>query len=274
MSRLLKRVHILGTLWFLVCAATLLAISLRQAGLSWWVVFSVSGYSAILFVFFAVIYAFALFRGVVRAQCAVEHPLSTSSAYLFFYDAAPFLGTLAGVLGCMGVANKWLALRMAAEGAVGMTFLVWVVIDTAVGFAESLLPSSRKARAERLAAAREARMRRQKQNADLLQTVLRRQEQLQRDWRGQFDAPSKQLAQLLSGALLTAQAKALAIDLGAKAWQAGRIPCMRFVQQLIGNHLTELGADKRLVQLVAAWWDGIGSWRQNGIYAAATKIAV
>lgn len=265
MNRWLKRIHIVGTLWFLLCAATLLVISLRQAGLSWWVVFSLSGYGAVLFIFLAVIYAFAIYRGVVRAQCAVEHPLSTTPMYLFFYDVAPFLGTIAGLFGCVGVTDISLVFRMAVEGSVGMTFFVWVVIDTTIGLTESFLPASRKARLERLAALRAEKHRRQLENAQLLEQIVQRQKELQHHWFVQFEQPTKQLAGLLASGHFSAQAKSLAIQIGANAWQAGKIPCMRYVLDLLAKQLATLPADASLLLWTAIWWDGIGQWRTSEI---------
>jgi len=260
--RLLKRIHVLGTAWFLLCAAILLIVSLRQAGFNWWFVFSVSGYSSILFAFLITFYLFALFRGVVRAQCAVEHPLSTTPAYLFFYDAAPFLGAVAGLLGSIGVSDFAAIVRMATEGTLGMTFVTWVVLDSVVGGVESLLPQSRQSRAVRIAAARAEKERIKRENAAMLESLERRERELQRDWRAAFEDAATALANLYcTEQAATEQARLMTADVGAKAWATGKMACMRFVHQMIRERMKPC-PHRPCMDYAAFWWDGIGAWRR------------
>ena len=42
-QKILGMLHFVGTLWFIVCVGYILAISLRQAGFNWWIIFSLSG---------------------------------------------------------------------------------------------------------------------------------------------------------------------------------------------------------------------------------------
>ena len=261
-QRLLKRIHILGTLWFLVCAAALLVISLRQAGVNWWLIFSISGYGVVLFVFLLALYLFALFRGVVRAQYAEEHPLSTTPAYLFLYDTAPFLGTIAGLVGSFGLADPAAVVRIVVEGTIAMTFVTWVVLDSGVGLVESMLPKSIRHRTQRLAVIKAEKRRVQQENAALLESLERREEDLRRCWQAEFGVIADELAELYcgsGGSLQQIQAKTA--EAGAKAWQIGRIACMRYVHQMVCERIArhEQGG---CVDYAALWWDGIGAWRR------------
>lgn len=262
MQRLLKRIHIMGTAWFMVCAAALLVISLRQAGVNWWLIFSISGYSMVLFIFLLVFYLFALFRGVVRAQCAEEHPLSTSPAYLFFYDSAPFLGAIAGWVSSFGISDVMAVARMVTEGTLGMTFVTWVVIDSAVGMVEASLPGSIHHRSRRLAETRAEKRRIQKENEEMLQSLELKERQMHQHWEQTFRESAVELAQLYSSPNADlGRIQELTAETGAKAWRVGRISCMRFVHQMILDEMTckPGGYD---VDYAALWWDGIGTWRR------------
>ncbi|HDS85466.1 MAG TPA: hypothetical protein ENN97_09770 [Phycisphaerales bacterium] len=261
-QRLLKRIHILGTVWFLVCASALLVVSLRQAGVNWWLIFSISGYGVVLFAFLLALYLFALFRGVVRAQYIDEHPLSTSPAYLLFYDAAPFLGAVAGLLGSYGISEPAAVIRIVAEGTLAMTFLTWVLLDSVIGLIEAILPESRRHRARRLAEARAEKRRIQRENVALLESLEQRELNLRREWEQTFRDGVEELIELYcgpGGRLQQIQAKTA--EIGAKAWHMGQIACMRFVHQMIRDRMCDQ-AQKGCVDYAALWWDGIGTWRR------------
>jgi len=91
-----KWLHFASTGWFMLCVGYILVSALRQAGVHWWVIFSLSGFSAI-FVFLLIgLYLFAIFRGVDRNQkIEIEHPLTNTNYYLAFYDISPLLGGFA-----------------------------------------------------------------------------------------------------------------------------------------------------------------------------------
>lgn len=149
-KRILKRIHLAATVWFLACVGYLLATALRQAGLQWWLAFSLSGYST-LFIFLLVsLYLFAFVRGAGRdGHVEIEHPLTSANCYLGFYVAAPLLGGLAAVL---GAGDTWENPKFpfsVAMGTLGTTFFVWIVLDPLIGIVEMLLPASRRYRAER-----------------------------------------------------------------------------------------------------------------------------
>ena len=269
MQRLLKRIHILGTAWFVLCAGALLVLSLRQAGVSWWWVFSISSYSAVLFTFLLAFFLFAMFRGVVRAQCAMEHPLSTSLAYLVFYDAAPFFGAVAGLLGSIGVANGVTLVWMVIEGTLGMTFVTWVVVDSLVGGIESMLPQSIRQRSRRLEEAHAEKCRILQENATMLMTLEYREQDLKRDWEAAFRESVAELASLCSsGPEKIKQLQVCTVEAGAKAWKTGNISCMRFVHRMILEEMNRCPVGP-CVDYAALWWDGIGSWRRPKELASA-----
>ncbi len=89
--RTLKSIHLAGTAWFILCVGYILVFALRQAGVHWWIIFSLSGHSTLLVLLLVSIYSFALFRGVGRSQTIeAEHPLTSTNYYTVFYIAIPF----------------------------------------------------------------------------------------------------------------------------------------------------------------------------------------
>ncbi len=149
-KRLLKRIHLVATVWFVLCVAYLLATALRQVGFRWWLVFSLSGYSTAVIFLLVSLYLFAFFRGAGRDRyIEIEHPLTSADCYLGFYVSAPLLGGLAAILATADAPETGRFLFSVALGTLGTTFLVWIVLDPLVGMAETLLPASRRHRAER-----------------------------------------------------------------------------------------------------------------------------
>jgi hypothetical protein len=123
----MRLVHFSSTAWFIVCVGYILVLALRQAGFHWWVIFSLSGHSALLIFFLISLYLFAIFRGIGRSQkIEVEHPLTSTNYYMVFYAVAPFLGGLAGDLGMIGESRISQFLLGIALGTLGATFLVWI----------------------------------------------------------------------------------------------------------------------------------------------------
>ena len=138
--RKLRLVHLASTAWFMLCVGYILALTLRQAGLQWWVIFSLAGHSA-LFIFLLIsLYLFAVFRGVGKSQkIEEEHPLTCTNYYMVLYVIAPFLGGLAGCLGMIGVNRIGQFLLGIVLGTLATTFLVWVIVDPVTTLLEMLL---------------------------------------------------------------------------------------------------------------------------------------
>jgi len=150
---LLRRVHLIATTWFVACTGYLFALGLHQAGLKWWLVFPLSGHSVLMMTFLVSLYLFAWFRGTDGARYnRMEHPLTSSDSYLGFYVSTPLLGGLAALLAMADGQSAQRVLFLVAIGTLGTTFLVWIVIDPALGVLEQLLPASRRHRAQRLTA--------------------------------------------------------------------------------------------------------------------------
>ncbi len=152
----LKRVHLAATTWFTACAGYLVAVSLHQAGLKWWLVLSLSGYSTGMLLLLVCLYLFAFFRGIQGTRrSAIEHPLTSTDYYMFLYVSTPLLAGLVFAAGTESDPGTSGYLIHIAMGTLKATFVAWIVIDPLVGIMEMDLPASRNHRAERLARTRQ-----------------------------------------------------------------------------------------------------------------------
>jgi hypothetical protein len=261
--KMFRRIHFAGTIWFMLCSTYVLIKILRQAGVSWFFIFSLSGHS-VLFVFLLVsLYLFAMFRGVSKSQTIeAEHPLTSSAYYAMFYVAAPFLGGLASCLGLLGVNRIDRFLLGVCLGTLGTTFLVWIIIDPLTGLLEMLLPSSRKCHSERLSQSRALRQKRQAYQKHLLTEISISAEQNILQWREILQPNAEKLAGLLlNNNIDFSQAEREAIDMGVSAWQMGGLSCMRQFHDMIMSIYRKKSEDSIIIDYVSTWWDGIGSWR-------------
>jgi hypothetical protein len=262
--RTLKIIHFASTAWFMLCIGYILVLALWQAGVKWWVIFSVSGYSALLILLLVSLYLFAIFRGVGSSQkIEAEHPLTSTNHYMVFYVVAPFLGGLAGTLGMIGENRTSQFLLGIALGTLGTTFLVWVIVDPVTGLLEMLLlPASRKHHAERLAQAKAQREKKQKEHERLLAEVLAKEESARRGWQEALKPQAERLAGLLTTDRTNLkEAEREAIDIGVNAWQTGGLSCMRRLHEMVMDSCKKKHKDLTVVDYVSSWWDGIGSWR-------------
>ncbi|NQT02053.1 MAG: hypothetical protein HQ580_08525, partial [Planctomycetes bacterium] len=122
--RTLKLVHLASTIWFIICIGYILVLTLRQAGVHWWVVFSLSGYGLLIALILISLYLFAIFRGISSSQkVQIEHPLTSTNYYRAFYVITPLLGGLAGCLGMIGISTVGQFASGVALGTLGTTFL-------------------------------------------------------------------------------------------------------------------------------------------------------
>jgi len=266
--RTLKSIHLAGTLWFTLCVGYILVLALRQAGVRWWVIFSLSGYSALLFFLLISLYLFAIFRGISRSQkVQIEHPLTSTNYYTVFYVTTPLLGGLAGCLGMIGVSTIGQFLLGIALGTLWATFLVWVIVDPATGLLEMLLPpASRKHRAQRLAQAKALRENRQRDHERLLADVLAKEKSVRHRWQKLLNPKAKKLAGLLTANRIDfKQAELEAVDIGVNAWQIGGLSCMRELRDMAMAIARRRNRNKAVVDYIDVWWDGIGSWRNTSL---------
>ena len=264
----LRMVHIASTVWFVLCVGLYLVLALREAGVKWWVVFSLSGHGALILLVSVSLYLFAIFRGISSSQKEqAEHPLTSTTQYAVFYVATPFLGGLAGYLGMMGGVGPILEFLLGvALGTLGTTFLVWVIVDPAIGLLEMLLPASREHRAQRLAQAKAEREKRQKDGEFLLAEALAKEESDRHRWQELLRPQAEKLAGLLTtDAIDFKQAEREAVGIGASAWQIGGLSCMRELRDMAIAISRQKNQNRAIVDCINSWWDGIGSWREPSL---------
>ncbi|MBM4028916.1 MAG: hypothetical protein FJ280_26500 [Planctomycetes bacterium] len=283
-NRALRRIHLLSTVWFIACIGYILVLVLRQVGFQWWLIFSLSGPSALVVLVLISLYLFALYRGMGETQqIEAEHPLTTNSYYMALYVAAPMLGGLAGTLGMVGVTEPTRFLLGIALGTLGTTFAVWIVIDPIAGLLEMFLPASRQHRSARLAQVEAQRRARQEKREHLLAEAFAREERERRHWQQKLQSQAQRLAALLAcDAANLAQAEQEAVDIGAEAWRLGGLSCMRQLHEMTiaaaqgrdpgaGSRGTQVPAQTgpavsrsrdRSADYLSYWWDGVGDWHR------------
>jgi len=261
----LRKAHIASTIWFVLAVAYILVLTLRQAGVRWWVVFSLSGHGVLIVLVLVSLYLFAIYRGISSSQnIEVEHPLTSTTYYAAFYLLTPFLGGLAGCLGMIGAYATSQFFLGIALGTLGVTFMVWVILDPVIGLLEMLLPASRNHRAVRLAQARAERERRQSDRQRLLDEVLAQEHSDRRRWARLLEPEAETLAALLvENGTDARQAEREAVSIGVRAWQTGGISCMRELRDMAVNMCKQKHSKKAVVDYISFWWDGIGNWRAN-----------
>jgi hypothetical protein len=266
--RTFRSIHLTSTVWFTVCVGYILVLSLRQAGARWWVVFTLAGHSTLLIFLLVSLYLLAIFRGTGSQKIEAEHPLTSTSYYKGFYVTAPFLGGLAGCIGAIDIDRVGQFLTLIALGTLGTTFLVWVILDPAMGFLETLLlPACRKHQAQRLAQAKAEREKKQKDRERLLAEVLAKGEMERRHWRQVLSPQAEKLAGLLAASGTDfKQAEREAVGIGLKAWQTGGLNCMRELHGMAIARLKQKDRnDKYIIDYISLWWEGIGTWRASSL---------
>ncbi len=264
-KRIFKLIHFASTAWFVVCAAFLITLRMRQEGAAWWLIFSLSGYSAVLTFVLTSIYLFAVYRGVVRGRTEQQYPLTSSIYYMAFYDICPYLGALAGLLGRVPGGFLIGLFSSIAIGSLAMTFLVWIIVDPVICLVEMCLPASRKLRHRRIAWAKAERLQR-KQESDRLLAELNEQMMVNYEhWQPLLEPMAEDLATLMVGEKPRMNAREKkTVALGARAWRIGGIACMRRLHEMaIANYVKH--SSRKVVDCVAIWWDGIGTWRAQAL---------
>ncbi len=263
----LASIHITGTAWFILCVGYVGVIALRQAGVKWWILFSLTGHGILIAFMLISLYLFAIFRGISSSQkLKVEHPLTCTTQYALFYVATPFLGAVAGYLGMLGVDTVGRLLLGIALGTLATTFLVWVIVDPFIGLLEMFLPDSRRHRSLRLARVKAEREQKQRDSQRLLAEISERESSERRQWQELMKPQAEKLAALLvvDGSDYK-QAGHEAAGIGAGAWQIGGLNCMRELRDMAMALCRDKYKEKDIVDYIAFWWDGIGSWRSPSI---------
>ena len=265
--RRLALIHLAGTAWFILCVGYIGVVALLQAGVKWWVLFSLSGYGIFIALILMILYLFAIFRGVSSSQkVKAEHPLTNTTQYAFFYVTTPFLGALAGCFGMIGVETFGRFLLGMTLGTLATTFLVWVIVDPVIGLLEMLLPESRKHYHERMTKTKAEKEKRQRENERLLAEVSAKEESNRRNWRELLKPQAEKLAVLLAADKSNfRQAEREAIGIGADAWKIGGLSCMRELRDMAVAVYGQKYDRRDPVDYITFWWDGIGSWRNISI---------
>jgi hypothetical protein len=264
--RALKLTHVMSTIWFVVCVGYIFVLRLHQVGFKWWLIFSLSGHSAVAVFVLISVYLFALVRDMSGAQqIQVEHPFTSTHYYMGFYVAAPLLGGLAGVFGMIGTTEVSRYALGVAMGTLGTTFCVWVVLDPVTGLIEMLLPASRRHRTERLAQAEVERQARQQKRDQLLADAVAREEQERERWRRILEPEAQRLAALLTDDAPAERAEQEAVDIGAHAWRLGGLSCMRQLRDMTISITETKTSPAKTTDYISYWWDGIGDWRRPSI---------
>ena len=262
-SRILKMVHLASTGWLILAVTSLMVLALRQAGASWWFIFSLSGHSAVLILLLTSLYLFAIFRGVNRSQkIEIEHPLTSSLSYMKFYDVSPFLGAMSGVIGSIGSGNITSYLTNVAIGTLACTFLVWIVLDPLIGLIEMLLPAGKAHRNHRLARTKALHQKQKIESQRLVADIINREKLNQQQWRKTLVPQAEKLAQLIEDYQLGKRdAEGRALGLGAGAWKLGGITCMRLLEEMAMSLYNQKNPNSPAFDPIGLWWDGIGTWR-------------
>jgi hypothetical protein len=263
----LRIIHIASTAWFILCVGYILVLSLRQAGVRWWVVFSLSGHGVLIILVLVSLYLLAIFRGISSSQKVLpEHPLTSTIYYAVFYVVAPFLGSLAGLLGMIGTNSVGQFLLGIALGTLGTTFLVWVIVDPVIGLLEMILPVSRKHRTLRLARAKAEREEKQKARVRLLEDVFEKEESDRLHWQEVLKPQAEKLAGLLTADITDIKkVEREAIGIGVSAWQTGGLSCMRELRDMAIAICRQKYQNRAIIDYISFWWDGIGNWRAEPI---------
>lgn len=263
----LKMIHLAGTIWFVVCLGYLSVLIMRQAGFNWWLIFSLSGQSALLIFLLISVYLFAIFGATATGQkMAVEHPLTSSGPYLTFYVSVPLLGVLAGAFAMAGETRITQFLSGIALGTLAVTFLTWVIVDPLASMLETLAPTSREHRLQRLSADNRLRVERRRNREELLSRLVAQQEQDRRRWQVFLMPDAEKLTMLLSANRANfEQAERQAVGIGVRAWQIGGLDCMRRLHGMALELYKEKYQNLTITDHISNWWDGIGNWRNTTV---------
>lgn len=263
----LKMVHLAGTIWFVVCLGYLSMLIMREAGFNWWLIFSLSGQSALLIFLLISFYLFAIFGATATGQkTTIEHPLTSSGPYLTFYVSVPLLGVLAGAVAMAGETRITQFLSGIALGTLAVTFLTWIIIDPLASMLETLAPTSREHRLQRLAEGKRQQEERRRNREELLSRLFAQQEQDRRRWQVLLTPDAEKLTVLLTANRVNfAQAEHQAIGIGVRAWQIGGLDCMRQLHGMALELYKEKYQNLTITDHISNWWDGIGNWRNNTV---------
>jgi hypothetical protein len=266
-KKAIKIIHLASTIWFMLCTGYVFILALHQAGVNWFVIFSLSGQWALIVTLLVSLYLFALFRGTDSGMSIqLEHPLTSTSYYMTFYSLAPFLGAIAGVLGMLGETKIGTLSGGIALGTIGATFLTWVIVDPAAALFELLVPEPKRHRAERLAQAKIQKQLEQEKRKQMLDRLFEQEHENERLWKEAFGLHAERLARLLASDRNDfSKAEQEAINIGVEAWTKGGLICMRYLRNMAAEIFRQQYCEREFVDYISTWWDGIGRWRNPSL---------
>ncbi|HPS56448.1 MAG TPA: hypothetical protein PLP05_12685, partial [Sedimentisphaerales bacterium] len=250
---------LVGTIWLIVCLGYILVSVLRQLGIKWWIIFSLSGHSALIILLLISLYLFLIFQGIKRTTISAEHPLTSSPPYLLLYDISPLLGAFSAGIGMMGTYENSQLLLGLALGTMGATFLSWIIIDPAIALVEIILPASHKHRTERLAQAKDLRQKMQKSREQLLEKVLLKEKTSRQLWQKELMLQAKRLAEITTGNQIDFQKECEVAQIGLRAWQTGGLSCMQHLHDMAMVECKN--KNMVIIDHISVLWDGIGNWQ-------------
>jgi hypothetical protein len=261
----LSFIHLLSTVWFMLCTIYVFILALRQAGFNWFIIFSLSGQWAFILILLVCVYLFAIFRGTGEGSVMQkEHPLTSSSYYMAFYVCAPFLGAIAGILGMMEDNRIEVLLGSITLGTIGATFLAWIAVDSIAGSIEILMPEAKRSRAQRFAQIKLLKQQEKTSREQLLARVMERENLKSRLWADALTPHAQRLAELLMCSDKTfLSAEQEAVKLGIDAWRMGGLGCMRHLHKMTFEIFGQNYSEKAFADYISSWWDGIGMWRNS-----------
>ncbi len=264
-QKILKLTHFAGTVWLIVCLGYLLVSVLRQLGIKWWVIFSLSGHSVLIILLLISLYLFLIFQGIKRTTISAEHPLTSSGPYLLLYDISPLLGAFSAGIGMMGTNQISQLLLGIALGTMGATFLSWIIIDPAIGMIEILLPQSRKHRIARLNKTKYLRQKMQKSREQLLENVLLKEKTNKQRWQEELMSQAKRLAEITTRDQIDFQAECEIAQIGLQSWQIGGLSCMQNLHDMAMAECKKKKQNEAVIDHISILWDGIGKWQSPAL---------
>ena len=259
--KILKLTHFAGTVWLIICLGYILVSVLRQLGIKWWVIFSLSGHSILIILLLISLYLFLIFQGIKRTTISVEHPLTSSPHYLLLYDISPLLGAFSAGIGMIGTYDTSQLLLGLALGTMGATFLSWIIIDPAIGLIEMLMPASRMHRTERLTQAKYIRQQTQKSREELLKKILLQEKTNKQLWEKDLILKAERLAEINAGNQIDFQAECEVAQIGLESWQTGGLSCMKHLHDMAMVKCQKKKLNNVVIDHISVLWDGIGNWQ-------------
>lgn len=224
--------------------------------------------------FLLLVYMYAVFKGLDKKQdVEAEHPLTSSFYYLGLYVVTPFLGGLAGILGCLGLFDSLSQMfSTAAFSTVIATIAFWIFVDPLTTALEPVvIPASRKQKAARLARLKQQKIQNQIKRKKLLDEALAIEQRNLEKWHNLLSQQADFLASVFAGRHNDIEKrKHEIIESGVRAWQIGGIECMKELRRMTLDAVEKKYNANIKIDYLTFWWDGIGSWRMHSFTGLGT----